>query len=121
MDQTLEKRRFLVATPNIVVGQDLKEALMTSSEAEVDLVVNLDQAAERPYEIAVFGLPLDAVLSDPRVRALHKSGTQIVVLNGHFSHDALNGTGVIALSQPFSTEDVEALLKEISRTAKGTV
>lgn len=121
MDKVLENRRFLVVTPNIVVGEDLKEALLTFRDAEVDLVPALDTVEDKPYGIAIFGLPLDVVLQNRSVRALHNAGTQIVILNGHFPAETLEGTGIVTLSQPFSTEDVEALLHRLERPQQAKV
>lgn len=112
MDKVQGARRFLVVTPYIVVGEDLKEALTTFVDAEVVHVASLDAAVEEEYELAIFGIPLEVVLHDRRVRAMHNAGTQIVILNGHFPKETLAGTGVLALTQPFSTEDVEALLNK---------
>ncbi|MEL6284803.1 MAG: hypothetical protein AAFQ18_01210 [Pseudomonadota bacterium] len=121
MDKVLNKRRYLVVTPNIVVGEDLKEALLTYRDADVELVSTLDKMVAKSYEIAIFGLPLDVVLHDRAVRALHNAGTQVVILNGHFPAKTLEGTGVVALSQPFSSEDVEALVQRVEMTAKAKV
>ena len=119
MDKALHARRFLVVTPNIVVGEDLKEALSAYADAEVELVTSMDVAVAEPYELAIFGLPLDHILHDRRVRRMNKAGTRIVILNGHFPKSRLNGTGVLVLSQPFATEDVEALFRQIEIPAKG--
>ena len=112
-------RRFLVVTPNIVVGEDLREAMSSYAGADVDVVASLDLAAGEPYDVAVFGLRIDEVLHDCRVRALRNAGTRIVVLGGSLPSSALDGTGVTLLPQPFLTEDVENLLDRLSEDPEG--
>lgn len=112
MDKAHNVSRFLVVTPNIVVGEDLRETLLEYAGTEVDVRTSLADDWSHDYRLAIFGVSVDRLLNDPRVRTMHKSGVQIVVLNGHFPKSALSGTGILALSQPFVTSDVEELLRD---------
>ncbi len=111
MDNAVSGRRFLVVTPNVVVGEDLREVMMTYGGTEVDFFTSLDSIWQNSYDLAIFGLSIEELLVDQRVRDLRSSGTKIVILNGHFPVSALEGTFIEVLSQPFTTEDVEALIR----------
>lgn len=112
MDKRNEAIRFLVVTPNVVVGEDLREAFAEYGGADVKVHATLNAAWGVGYQLAVFGGALDAILSNRRIRSLHDSGTQIVVLNGDFPKSLLSGTGVLPLSQPFDTDDIRTLLQQ---------
>lgn len=113
MDTRNKPVRFLVVTPNVVVGEDLKEALIEYSEADVELRTDFNAEWGIGYQLAIFGVRLATLLGDHRVRNLQSEGAQIIVLNGEFPKSVLGGTGILPLSQPFSTEDIKSLLHQI--------
>lgn len=113
MNSAPSVRRFLVATPNVIINEDLREALETFADASVDVCYPLSEIRRDAYELAVLGVPIEEVMTDPRARALRKSGTHIVVLNSRVDPTTLEGTGLHFLDQPFSTEEVERLLTYI--------
>lgn len=113
MELAVGLRRILIVTLKTIVGEDLREALFAYTNAEVDLVPQIEDSREEAFDVAIFGLPLDRVLHDRRVRSLHNAGTQIVILNGHYDPRTLDGTGIRVLAQPFSTEDVYALMDDV--------
>ncbi len=121
LEQTMNSaplmRRFLVATPSAVINQDLREALESYADAHVDVFFPLPGLSPDCYELAILGMPIDQVISDPFARALRKAGTAIVVLDSRLDSSALKGTGVFVLDQPFSTEGLERLLAEIGIVA----
>lgn len=119
MDLAVNLRRILVVTKNVVVGEDLREALSTYLNAEVTLAKDMSEIGASAFEVAIFGMPLDAALGDRRVRALHDAGTRIVLLNGHVAPEVLKGTGVTILPQPFTTEDVHRLMDDMLQSGRG--
>ena len=119
MDKVNSAGRFLVVTPNIVVGTDLKEALVEYAGGHVDVHAKMDETWGTDYSLAVFGVALDEVLNDPRVRMLHNHGAHVIVLNGNFPHSVLDGTGIVALPQPFVTADLTALLQKSGLLLQG--
>lgn len=115
MDKVLNNRRFLVVTPHVVIGEDLRETLQASAdtEVEVDVFASLESAWELPYEVAFFGYPLADVLADERVLVMRKAGCQIVVLNGHIPQPDVVPAKIRVLSQPFTSEDVDVLMRDL--------
>ncbi len=105
--------RFLVVTPNVIVGEDLKETLSEHARAIVDVYRSLDDRWAENYALALFDTSPVKLLSEPKVKKMHEAGTQVVLLDGGLSDHGLEGTGILALSQPFATEDIIALLRQL--------
>lgn len=109
--------RFLVVTRQRIVAEDLRQMLLAWGASGVDVASGLSDAWDENYAAGFFAVPLPDLLGDGRVRNLHRSGTRIVVVNGHEPESAYNGTGLSVLEQPFRTQDVRSVLRRIGLTA----
>ena len=108
-----KRRRFLTVTKNAVMGEDLRELLMSTGDAEADTHLDMSDEWGAGYAVAFFDTPPGAMVDDQRVRALSNAGTAIVVLAGNPPNGPEYDVPFQWLAQPFRTDDVIDLLRRI--------
>ena len=104
------RRRFLVVTRHVIVAEDLREALGCTRGNIIDVNREFQEQWTGPYDAAFFSVPLEDLLRDERVIDLRRQGTQIVSIDGDVPDSEYEGTGIIPLSQPFSSLDVDRVI-----------
>ena len=105
---------ILIVTKNVIVGEDLREIIEGLLEGSlVNIYRSLDDTWPTGHDVAIFGLPISTLLEDSRISEMQRSGTHIVVLNGHIPQETLQHSDIQVLSQPFRTEDVAGLLNDL--------
>lgn len=109
-------RRFLVVHPDVLIAEDLRETILALRGATVDLRRDLpDRSVPGAfYDMAIIGLPLAQLIDNAFVETLRLRRTVIVILNGATSLDAPETHGFYSLAQPFRTEDVMRLLRQLA-------
>ena len=110
--------RFLVVTPNVLVGEDLYDILGLITGGTVDLRSSMEDHWGISYDAAFFGFPIETLMADMRVAAMLGVGTRLVIINGE-TQDAYGGDARLrVLAQPFRSEDVERLLSQMGYIAR---
>jgi hypothetical protein len=96
---------------NLVVAEDLREQLSAMPSTVVDVRHRFEDDWGEDYEVAFFGVSMEALLNDSRAIRLRGNGTQLVVLSGGLSASGDENNGVVVLPQPFRSEDVSNLME----------
>ena len=105
--------RFLIVTGEAIVAEDLKDVLSRVQGAEIDVRSSFDDEWTGVYGLAIIAGKLDRLLTDRRVRDMHRDGTKLVFLNAEIPAHHFQGTGIRPLPQPFSTSDVIDVLNTL--------
>ena len=109
----IPRRKFLVVTENVVVGEDLSELLALEFSATTDLRSHLRDAWGHGYAAAFFDIKPALLAEETRVRAMADEGTSIIVFDGEPGTVWFGDLQLIQLAQPFRSEDVIRLLRSI--------
>lgn len=107
----IDNRRFLVVVGNAVAREDLCDLLATFYGGQVDTCVAAWSESQGRYAAAFFDASLNSLVENSEVRELARAGVPVVVLDGSIPSEAYAKVGLHCLAQPFSTEDVVALLR----------
>lgn len=113
MDTRVKKRRFLIVTKNVVVAEDLKDILKEIPECRIDTCLSLGDGWDDDYGLAFFDVPVETLMKDKRVRKMHRSGANVVVMDGGLSDSSADCGRLSVLAQPFRSTDVVSLLHRL--------
>ncbi|GAA5080706.1 hypothetical protein GCM10023209_34570 [Roseibacterium beibuensis] len=110
----------LIVHPDPFVAQDLQDILISAGATKVDVVPALADEVRGNIRIAFVAGRVPDILSADHVRAWADGGVPVVVfdgdgtLTGPGAENAVATCGVHVLAQPFRTEDVTRLLRELA-------